>query len=1048
MNDLSGQTIENYQLQTIIRETSCTQLYHATGTRGKILLLYVLQTFSFTLTDSIDVSYADVINDNHTLQSAINQHVSGSGYVHVLNIVKSVSPEKSPNHQPYLIYESIDKGELLSAFKQIEPEQITRLFWNIADGLRFAHHEGVIHGALHSDNIMIRPLDMKPKIFGFRVRSALRGYSPRKSEDCKALVMMLYAMRKGIPFHESAMNRLLNDTHLDFTGIPRKEEILIKNVLYGKDYAEIESIIREFEAIYPQIFPKKDSDSVKTAPVQQTIRRPATKPQPPKKESPHSNEAETLPADTIQTKPKTKVRPADSPKPDINIPISSSGELSPIERQLIERALQTSKQGNEQMKIPKYLKERFKPFKEKTLRASNPYPNQEVYQRLCKLQSWESEPQFTDGTVIGKGSYGTVIYRKRGTIETAQKIYDITEILDDKAHEGNVGENLEFILQSIENEYCCQADNHNLSCIVKFYPEYSTPKELVCFLHEQVSFFNQLADMDAQHDLIKLRKLQEEAHRSRRLKPEWIDALVLAFSKGHQPPNLKDWIHPPDYLILETEFGLSFLYFMYWFQQMDMYPEQALNVIYDLFEMLNHISKSGIIHMDLKPSNLLLVKREGNLVPVAIDFNTSHRSHTAHLWGTDTIIHSPHGTPLYMPDYWQKQDETINATIKIDVFAVALISCQLLDNIALSPKSLTSNRKKWQQNANQPTRLTELGSCATDLWRKLLYPCLNTNERECPTSKKAFDRIASIKDNHSNTYPIPNISNEELLVNEIKNNPGVCDEYYHYHTFEPHNPAVNSAYPTIEEYYHLCIRQISSDYGDDLVDNDWVFFPENCILRYQNRHSKRRLQFIYAIFDDEDSIFGFKSVFEFTNQLMMENHSSVVQLDLEHSTWISSLDSAYNHKTSLPYVILDMEFGLLYQHYLMWLHKTSYNYHQVMKIMHDIALALREIYNTADYVSDSDDSCTLGINNLMLVRRNGTYQPAFFALSEGDFYHGIGVIHSLGNIFGHIMNGKNKNTLSLSNAESKCFKALEDCQKYNGKKDVCAFLDDMIKRLQ
>src|SRR6202041_1970715 len=78
-------------------------------------------------------------------------------------------------------------------------------------------------------------------------------------------------------------------------------------------------------------------------------------------------------------------------------------------------------------------------------------------------------------------------------------------------------------------------------------------------------------------------------------------------------------------------------------------PRQRLELFVPVCQAVQHAHQKGIIHSDLKPSNVLVAPYDGRPVPKVIDFGLAKAMHqplterTLHT-GHDTIL----GTALYM----------------------------------------------------------------------------------------------------------------------------------------------------------------------------------------------------------------------------------------------------------------------------------------------------------------------------------------------------------------------------------------------------------------
>ena len=98
--------------------------------------------------------------------------------------------------------------------------------------------------------------------------------------------------------------------------------------------------------------------------------------------------------------------------------------------------------------------------------------------------------------------------------------------------------------------------------------------------------------------------------------------------------------------------------------------EEALPIIEQLSDALDHIHKQGIIHRDLKPDNII-VQPDGT--PIILDMGIAKDTTDSDMSKTSTGVAM--GTPLYMAP---EQLDAKNATISVDRYAFGLIVYQML----------------------------------------------------------------------------------------------------------------------------------------------------------------------------------------------------------------------------------------------------------------------------------------------------------------------------------------------------------------------------------
>jgi eukaryotic-like serine/threonine-protein kinase len=104
-------------------------------------------------------------------------------------------------------------------------------------------------------------------------------------------------------------------------------------------------------------------------------------------------------------------------------------------------------------------------------------------------------------------------------------------------------------------------------------------------------------------------------------------------------------------------------------------PEEMLEILGPVCELLDEAHRQGIVHRDLKPDNIMLVTQKGKIVPKVLDFGIAgiiDNPNETGITKTGTIS----GTPPYMsPEQWRGLKFT---DARSDVYAVGVIVYQCL----------------------------------------------------------------------------------------------------------------------------------------------------------------------------------------------------------------------------------------------------------------------------------------------------------------------------------------------------------------------------------
>jgi serine/threonine protein kinase len=151
-----------------------------------------------------------------------------------------------------------------------------------------------------------------------------------------------------------------------------------------------------------------------------------------------------------------------------------------------------------------------------------------------------------------------------------------------------------------------------------------------------------------------------------------------------------------------------------------------LALFLDVCRAIQHAHHKGVIHRDIKPTNVLVALRDGAPVVKVIDFGIAKATV---LGLTDRTLFTAHGQMIGTPEYMspeQAQRSGLDIDTRTDVYSLGVLLYELLTGTTpLSSKRLSAasfaemQRLIREEEAPRPsTQLSALGPSATELARK------------------------------------------------------------------------------------------------------------------------------------------------------------------------------------------------------------------------------------------------------------------------------------------------------------------------------------------
>ena len=210
-----------------------------------------------------------------------------------------------------------------------------------------------------------------------------------------------------------------------------------------------------------------------------------------------------------------------------------------------------------------------------------------------------------------------------------------------------------------------------------------------------------------------------------------------------------------DYISYEYVSGHSLAYHIERRTSMDL--EEKLRLLRDVLMGLGVAHENGVIHRDLKPDNILLVRREGRFRAKVTDFGLGMRLRRGQgAYHSRTV----RGAPEYLAP---EQFRTQTSSVASDLYSVGATFFHLLTGVPPFEGTTDQELAERHQLDPAPSIAEKLDDCPVSLER-MLQRLLAKDPRERPSSTLvALDLLAEVEDEMRPARP----RNSRLLVSGL-----------------------------------------------------------------------------------------------------------------------------------------------------------------------------------------------------------------------------------------------------------------------------------------